>query len=164
MLLAVVCVACYTMVGEVEITFAQKANATDAQEATRKLKLLTDAQAANKNGFVRLSEAEINSLLQRRAGKADKNRTDGPVHLVKAGVILDEKEITFVTWHSVSLLGIDLPLVWQRSLRPNRSTNGWSLALRDMQVGKVRIPREFWAEPGKFLGATDSVFEEQKAW
>src|ERR1044071_8976630 len=41
----------------------QGANAPDAKEATRKLKLLTDAQKSGKRGFVRLSEIEINSFL-----------------------------------------------------------------------------------------------------
>ena len=165
MVLAVVCVTYYVIVGEVEISFAQKPNPSDSHEAGRKLKILEDAQAGNRNGFIRLSEVEINSLLQPRGGKpAQKDRTEKQVELVQSAVLLHEERITFISWQRVSLLGMQLPVVWQRDLAVERNTNGWRLALQGMRIGKAVIPDRLWTDVTRFLGVTDNTFNDRKAW
>jgi hypothetical protein len=164
MVLALVCVVYYAVVGEIEIVFAQKPTAADREEAARKLKLLEEAQTNKKNGFIRLNEAEINSLLQARSPKAAKDRGDKQVELLKVGVLLHDNDITFVNWQEVSVIGLHLPIVWQRDLEAERNKNGWRLALRGMRLGKVTIPERFWSEINRFFGITDSAFDERKAW
>jgi hypothetical protein len=162
MVLALVCLGYYVVLGEVEIRFARNPGTPEVQEALRKLKLFEEAQAAKRNGFIRLSEAEINSLLQAR--KTKKDRTPKPVELVKTRVLLRENQITFINWQSFTAWGNPFSLVWQRDLAAERTTNGWKLSLRGMRVGKVTIPERFWPEVTELLGVTDGAFDERKAW
>jgi hypothetical protein len=154
----------FLLLGDIDLTIAANPNSFEAQEANRKLKLLSDAQAANKQGFVRLSEAEINGFLQNRYGKAEKNRTNEPLKLVKAGVLLHQNDLTFVTWYKAPLLGIELPLVCQRLVTPQRMTNGWRLSLDEVRIGKLPIPRNYWPQISQFLSTADKVFEDKKVW
>jgi hypothetical protein len=158
------CVLVYALLGDTEINIAQNANSFDTQEANRKLKAFNEAQAANKPGFVRLSEPEINGFLQSRYGKADKSHTNGPVQLVKTGVLLHQNDLTFVTWHKVSVFGVDFHVVWQRLVSPQRTAGGWRLSLDEMRVGKLTIPGSYWDDVNHLLGACDSAFEERKVW
>ena len=141
--------------------FALPPNVVEAQEASRKLKLLNEAQSARKQGFVRFSEVEINSFLDKYNSS---NSTNGPVKLVKAGVFLGDKEVNFVTWHSVDLFGFNVPFVWQRVLTPIKQKEGWSFAVRTMKVGAVEIPEGNWSKVEQVLGTTDALFAERKEW
>ena len=152
----------YFLTRPFSIEFAQNPNVVEAHEANRKLKLLNDAQSARRQGFVRFSELEINSFLEGNYHSG--NATNAPIRLVKAGVILAEKSFTFVTWHELPVFGFNLPLVWQRVVTPVKETNGWSFTLESMRVGEVQIPEGYWAEVKQYLGATDALFEERKAW
>jgi hypothetical protein len=145
-----------------DVDFAQDPNTVEAQEADRKLKLLTEAQSARKQGFVRFSEVEINSFLdgKYRSGSS----TGGPLELVKAGVLLDEGRFSFVTWHRAQVFGLELPFVWQRVVRPSREADGWSFTLESMRIGALNIPEGHWPRVEKFFGATDTIFEERMAW
>jgi hypothetical protein len=141
--------------------FAMPPNVVEAQEANRKLKLLNEAQSSRKQGFVRFSEVEINSFLDKYNSS---NSTNGPVKLVKAGVFLGEKDVNFVTWHSVDVFGFKIPFVWQRVLTPIKQKEGWSFAVRTMKVGAVEIPEGNWPKVEQVLGTTDALFAERKEW
>jgi hypothetical protein len=152
----------YFLTRPLAVAFAAPPNAVEAQEADRKLRLLTEAQSERKQGFVRFSEVEINSFLDGKYRSA--NATNAPVRLVKAGVLLDEGQITVVTWHQAPVFGYNLPFVWQRVVTPVRQTNGWSFAVRSMRVGDVEIPEGHWPRVEQFLGATDALFQERREW
>lgn len=152
----------YYLTRPVSIDFAQNPNAVEAHEADRKLKLLSAAQTEQKQGFVRFSELEINSFLNEKY--RDGKTAGEPVQLVKAGVVLGEGAITFITWHQVPVFGYNVPLVWQRVITPHTSTNGWSFTVESMKVGALDVPEGHWPNVEKLLGATDSLFEERKEW
>lgn len=146
----------------VEVEFVQNPNTVEAQEADRKLKLLTEAQTGRKQGFVRFSEVEINSFLDGKYHSG--NSTSGPIRLVKAGVLLDHDRFTFVTWHRAAIFGFEVPFVWQRVVRPAKESNGWKFNLESMRVGALNIPEGHWARIEKVFGGTDTLFEERLAW
>jgi len=161
LLVAAVGAAGYYLTQPLPTGFAMPPNAVEAQEANRKLKLLNEAQSSRKQGFVRFSEVEINSFLDKYNSS---NSTNGPVQLVKAGVFLGEKEVNFVTWHSVDLFGFKIPFVWQRVLTPIKQKEGWTFAVRTMKVGAVEIPEGNWPKVEQVLGTTDALFAERKEW
>jgi hypothetical protein len=162
--LAALIYAAYSLTRPFHHTFAQDPNTVEALEATRKLKLLNEAQAARRQGFVRLSEVEINSFIDGRYNSGNHSRTNDLVKLVKSGVILGEKNVTFVTWHQAPILGLNLPFVWQRTVSPVHSTNGWTFTLHSMRVGQMEIPAKHWDRVNGFLGRGDSLFEDRQEW
>jgi hypothetical protein len=151
----------YYLTRPLTLGFEHQPNAVEAEEANRKLKLLNRAQTTGKQGFVRFSEAEINSFLD---GKYKGAATNGLLQLVKAGVVLDEGKITFVTWHNAAVSGYTLPFVWQRTVKPLKTTNSWTFEVTSMRVGDVEIPEGHWPKVEQILGTTDSLFAERKDW
>ena len=158
---AAVGAAGYYLTRPLALDFDQQPNSYEADEANRKLKLLNQAQSTGKQGFVRFSEVEINSFLD---GKYKGAATNTQLQLVKAGVVLGEGKITFVTWHNASAFGYNLPFVWQRVVKPIKTTNSWSFEVASMRVGAVEIPEGHWEKVEQILGATDSLFDERKDW
>lgn len=152
----------YFLTRPVPAPFAERPNSVEAQEADRKLKLLTEAQSGRKQGFVRFSEVEINSFLDGKYQSG--NASNAPVRLTKAGVLLDEDQITVITWHEAPVYGFNLPFVWQRVVVPVKEKDGWSFTLRSMSVGQVQIPNTQWHRVEQYLGATDSLFQERREW
>jgi hypothetical protein len=154
-------VAGYYLTRPLPETFSTRPNVVEAQEANRKLKLLNEAQSSRKQGFVRFSEVEINSFLDKYNSS---NSTNAPVQLVKAGVFLGEGEVNFVTWHSLDVFGFKVPFVWQRVLTPIKQKEGWNFTMRSMKVGAVEIPEGNWSKVEEVLGTTDALFAERKEW
>lgn len=152
----------YYLTRPLEVEFAQDPNTVEAQEANRKLKLLTEAQSTRKQGFVRFSEVEINSFLD---GKYHGSATgEGPLELVKAGVLLGEEQVTFITWHRAPVVGFELPFVWQRVVRPTKTKEGWSFTLESMRIGALNIPEGHWPRVEQYFGTTDMLFAERMEW
>ena len=151
----------YYLTRPLQTDFALRPTVVEAQEANRKLKLLNEAQSSRKQGFVRFSEVEINSFLDKYNSS---NSTNSPVKLVKAGVFLGEKDVNFVTWHNVDVFGFKIPFVWQRVITPLKQKEGWSFAVRTMKVGAVEIPEGHWPRVEQLLGMSDALFAERKEW
>ncbi len=158
------CVLVYLLTSDIDVNIAHNPNSLEAQEASRKLKLFNEALMAKKPGFIRLNQAEINGFLQSRYGKPDKNKTNSQVQLVKAGLLLRQSDLTFITWQKVSLFGMEFPVVWQRVVSPQRNKEGWRLSLDEMHLGKISVPGDYWADVSRFLGSADAAFEERKVW
>lgn len=154
----------YTLTRPLEVDFSQEPNAVEAHEANRKLRLLNDAQTTQKRGFVRFSEVEINSFLEGRYNATREAQTNSPVKLIKSGVILGSDRVNFVTWHQAPVFGLNLPIVWQRIVSPNKTTNGWSFTLASMRVGNLEIPEQHWNRVNAILGVGDTLFEDRKEW
>ena len=145
-------------------THWQEPNKVELIEADRKLKLLNEALAEKKRGFVRLSEVEINSFLQNRYNSGKGSASGGGPNLDRTVVLLNATNLTLVTWVTKPVLGYGLPLVWQRSVAPIQETNGWRMTMTGMRVGELNIPPQFWSKVEAELSGVDSVFEERKAW
>jgi len=154
----------YMLTSDIDVNIAHNPNSIETQEANRKLKVFNEALAGKKPGFIRLNQAEINGFLQSRYAKQDKNKANPPVQLLKAGLLLRQTDLTFITWHKVTILGMDFPVVWQRVVSPQRTKDGWRLSLDEVRVGKISVPGEYWADVSHFLGSADKAFEERKVW
>lgn len=152
----------YFLTRPLPVAFAERPNAVEAQEADRKLKMLTEAQSERKQGFVRFTEVEINSFLDGKYQSG--NASNAPIRLTKAGVLLNEDQITVITWHEAPVYGFNLPFVWQRVIAPVKKKEGWSFDVRSMSVGQVRIPNTQWHRVEQYLGATDTIFQERRDW
>jgi hypothetical protein len=150
----------YSLTFQVELEFAQDPNAVELHEANRKLKLFNEAQSAQRQGFVRFSEVEINSFLNERYN----SRTNEPAQLVKSSVLLTATNLTFVTWHRIPVFGVKLPVQWQRVVRPVQEKEIWSFPVEQMRVGKVEVPKRFWPRVERFLGGSNNTFQERKVW
>jgi len=103
----------YMLTSDIDVNIAHNPNSIETQEANRKLKVFNEALAGKKPGFIRLNQAEINGFLQSRYAKQDKNKANPPVQLLKAGLLLRQTDLTFITWHKVTILGMDFPVVVQ---------------------------------------------------
>jgi hypothetical protein len=147
---------------DADIEFTQGPNSVEAHEAKRKLALFDEAQTAKRKGFVRLTEVEINSFLEEEQKKDAK--TNAPVRLVKTGVLLNPPNLTVVTWHNAHVLGMSLPFTWQRTMSIAKSTNGWSLAPRQMRLGTLSIPERCWPCVENVFGSCDRAFDDREQW
>lgn len=158
----------YLLTRDLDAEFAQDPNSVEAHEAKRKLKLFSDAQAGKRKGFVRLSEVEINSFLDPRYNKAattsTNTATNAPAKVVKRSVLLGSSSLTFVSWHTTDLFGMQIPLVVQRTVTPFKdSTNGWSFASKQVRIGRLDLPERLWPEVEKIFGKEES-FIERESW
>jgi hypothetical protein len=147
---------------DADLEFAQNPNSVEAHEAKRKLALFNEAQSAKRKGFVRFSEVEINSFLAQEQKKD--SRTNSAVRLVRSSVLLTPPNITFVSWHTATVLGVNLPFVWQRTVNMNKGAEGWSFSTRQMRVGTVTLPETCWPWAEKFFGHSDHIFNEREEW
>ncbi|HEV8542305.1 MAG TPA: hypothetical protein VGR78_07935, partial [Verrucomicrobiae bacterium] len=120
---------------DADIEFAQNPNSVEAHEAKRKLALFDEAQSTKRKGFVRFSEVEINSFLDQE--QKNGSQTNAAVRLVRSSVLLAPPSLTFVSWHTARILGVNLPFVWQRTVNMNKGANGWGFSTRQMRVGTV---------------------------
>lgn len=155
----------YLSTRPVEIQFAQDPNPLEAHYASGKLKLIDEAREGKKKGFVRLSEVEINSLLEARYNDPKNVRTNLPVVLVKSGVLLHQTNLTFVTWHKIGIAGgVSIPFVWQRSVSPVHDKSGSSFRIDAMRLGRINVPKEAWPKISEIFGKTDDLFADRRAW
>lgn len=154
----------YLVTRPIELRFTQDPNPLDAHEAKRKLTLLNEAREGKRMGWVRLSEVEINSFLEKEYNEPRKSRTNSPVEFVKTGLLLHTNSLTLVTWLNVPAKFTELPIAWQRTVRPVRENDGWTFKVQSMRLGHLEIPDRFWPQVQSFLGSSDGVFEERRAW
>jgi hypothetical protein len=148
----------------VDIELAQDPNPVEAHLAGVKLKLLNDARETRRQGYVRFSEVEINSLLDPRYHKEKLNRTNDPVQLVKTAVMLHRTNLTVVTWLRAPLQRLAVPLIWQRTVFPVKQGQQWNFEISEMRLGTLKVPRLFWPQVDNALGSIDQAFEERKTW
>ncbi|MBI2925415.1 MAG: hypothetical protein HYY24_06890 [Verrucomicrobia bacterium] len=152
----------------VELTGVQAPNAMDAQEAGRKLKLFEQAQQNNRNGFIRLTEVELNSHLQSRyLGGFEKDAT--PPDAEQTGLLGGRADLASETFTWYCFLEkrwrkLSLNVCWARTFSVARASDHWALTLRSMRIGDVEIPPRYWPRVETMLGGVDQVFTEESAW
>lgn len=164
----------------------------EAKSAADKLRLFEDSQKAKSIGFVRFTDAEINSLLHWMyfSGKAKPvasfadppqvlrawDPTNRPKNLggaaastsqlLNARVRFDLVETNFV-WHSwvgKTWHGRLWTLQWERRANLTRSTNGWGFTCVSMRVGTREIPEAYWPWVRQFLGEADTALADVGEW
>lgn len=170
LLVATAGVLLFLLTEPVEIPFTQEPNKVEAHEANRKLKLLAEAHAAKRKGFVRLTEVEINSLLDGRHPLPWQNSSAKPAvpagasELLRSAVHLSASNITLITWHHAPLLTFEFPFVWQRSFEVRHQLDGVAFTLEEMRLGRIGIPRQFWPRVNALLGEGDQNLAGGQAW
>jgi hypothetical protein len=148
---------------------SKEPNAVDAQEARRKLGLYKKAlESPGRSGFIRLTEAEINSYLDERYFRDNvKNLTNAPdasPRLLASRAKLAGQEIQWYCWLRKKWFGLSFPLVSRRGLELCGGTNHWILATRSMDLGKLEVPPRYWPLVSQELGEVDRVFVEDRRW
>jgi len=158
----------YRLTEPVPVHLGQEPNPVEASEAWRKLKLLNEALAAKRRGFVRLTEVEINSFIEDRYNNSASRTAPGndpkAARRLKVNVLLTQTNLTVATWHVAPLLGLELPFVWQRTVVPEKIGERWGFPIREMQLGSVKLAPRFWPHAIQLLGAADADFQERAAW
>lgn len=155
----------YLSTRPVDVELAQDPNPLEAHFAQGKLDLLKEACENKKKGFIRLSEVEINSILETKYNDPKNIRTNLPVALVKTAVLLHQTNLTFVSWHKASLVGgLSVSFVWQRTVSPVPERGGTSIRMDAMRLGRINVPKEVWPKIEQFFGKTDVVFADRRDW
>lgn len=143
-------------------------NDLDAKEAERKLKIYAEAFGTSRRGFIRLSEAEINSYLQEHYfADSDKNSTNAlasGARLLDGRVELLGRGLTWSCWLRKPLLGQPLDLVWQRVMELNQHSTQWVFQTKSMWLGNVEVPPRFWPFVTQQLGEADLVLSNRHQW
>jgi hypothetical protein len=143
-----------------------RANVLDAQEAEKKLKLYMEAQKISRPGFVRLSEVEINSYLQRHYFSDSNGGTQREgARLVRTQAVLSPRAIIWYCWVEKDWLGCSTELVWQRTFELGRAKDGrCTFNLKAMKVGRVKVPKPLWDTVETSLGNVDGMFTDRFDW
>ncbi|MGV3772490.1 MAG: hypothetical protein ACO1QB_06275 [Verrucomicrobiales bacterium] len=135
---------------EPELQRLQIPNAVEAYEANRKLRILETSAKQSRKGFVRLSELEINSLLEPTIAAKQKARSSGSTASisnslpVKNAIQLTTTNFTFFSWHKQSTPVGAATLAFQRTLELRPGQPGTKLQLTGMKVGRLAIPESLW--------------------
>lgn len=154
----------FQLTRDIEPEWRQGPNRLEAHEAKRKLKLLATAQADGTRGFVRLSEVEVNSLLDEQFAQSKSNSVALPPELMRTGVVFSRTNLSFYCWEQRKLGGVPLSLAWERIIVPRRESGKWEFPITEMHVGALKLPPRFWRVANGFLGGVDAIFEERRNW
>ena len=159
----------FQLTADIDASAFNEPNALDAREAERKLGLYRKALAeTGRNGFIRLSEIEINAYLQRPGirGKL-MSQTNAPAsspRLLESRLLFSGQDIAWYCWIRKRFVGKSIPLVWRRDLELRRETNRWDLVTKSMAIGKFEVPPRCWPLANRALGEVDHLFAEEQRW
>jgi hypothetical protein len=154
----------FALTREIDPEWTHAPTKAELPEANRKLRLFTKARTDGTKGYIRLSEVEINSLLEDQLATSRTNSPGFPEDLLHAGVSLTRTNISWYYWEKKRLAGLPLPFSWQRVTSPTKSASGWDFPVAQMYVGAVKLPVRCWQWADWFLGSPDGLFEERKSW
>lgn len=141
----------------------EQANAVEAAEARRKLKLLTNGIESGKKGFVRLSQIEINSYLL--AAKTNKV-AEGRITPTEVKVDLTRSNFTLVSFGTMKVAGKwTAPITLMRTFRiEQEGTNQWGFPLDQVHLGDVKVPRQAWPYVARIARRLDEPLGAQLSW
>lgn len=138
-------------------------NAFEANRFKTKLQSYEKAVANGTQGFMRFSQAEINSYI----GKSMTNLpADGSgMHLRRIGVGLSNTNLTLYSWGECKFLRMPLKFVLQRGYRIEQNgTNQWETPLESFRIGEVDVPKRFWDSASALVRPLDAPVLERFAW
>ena len=155
---------------DIEIASLSAPNTFGAKEARRKLAALKAAITNEQQGYVRLSEGELNSYLAEsvdRIGpmplgwRSPKPLPPGELNLGRCRVDLLKDQLTIYNWLVFPFAGHDFKLVWARTGEIHRQGEKWTFVTRSMRVGEVNVPPKFQSKIQEMLGGTDTALAKE---
>lgn len=153
---------CLELTAEPALEFTQDPNAVEAYHARRKLQLLESALEHNRRGYIRLSEAEVNSFL-REAYHTNRVETNG-VSILDSAILLREDGFSFITWLERPFFGRTVPFVWRREIALSPPSGPPAFEVNSMHLGNIEIPSRWWPKVRELLGGADALFDSRRAW
>lgn len=154
---------------KVDLVGVELPDAFDAKEARRKLEVLESARKETQVGYVRLSEAEINSHLSKHYdvydGKGiktnDRKLVPGQWNLRKARIDLRSENFSFYTWHVYPIGGKSIEVVWERIGHLDRSHKQWRPQIEFTRIGRQSIPAWMLPRVQAVLEPGDEVLKKE---
>ena len=159
----------FQLTADTDASAFKEPNALDAREAERKLGLYRKALAeTGRNGFIRLSEIEINAYLQQPGVRGKlRSQTNAPAsspRLLESRLMFSGQDIAWYCWIRKRFMGKSISLVWRRDFDLRRETNRWSFVTKSMAIGTVEMPPSYWPLVNRTLGEVDHLFAEEQRW
>lgn len=145
-------------------------NVFDAREAERKMDLFRSALAESKQGFIRLSEVEVNSWLQEQLEESPKENVPAPREaeppspLKRCIMVIHDDTIIWYSFMEVSALGLDWPVVLEQKTKLVRSEEDWGFETLSLKLGRIQIPEDRWHLLERFIPDGLKQFKAQTQW
>jgi hypothetical protein len=140
-------------------------NKFETDRFVTKLGKYESAVTNQQKGFVRFSQAEINSYIRQSMTNMPSETDAAGLHLRRIGIGLGNTNLTLYTWGRYKALGLPLKFCVQRGFRIDQNgTNEWQMPLESFKVGEVEVPKRFWDSATAFLRPLDQPVLEQFAW
>ena len=134
------------------------------EEARKKIKLLESTmQKTNRPGFILLTLGELNSYIAAQVAAASEKQT-GDSQLLKAQLSLRPDTNVWYCWVRKKWLGLNVPVVWQRTLKLGRAANRWTASVQSMRIGRWEVPPQYWSFCQRTLGGADAALTNLTSW
>jgi hypothetical protein len=140
-------------------------NAFEANRFVTKLRRYENARTNGHQGFVRFSQAEINSYIRQTMTNIPASREGSSLRLRRVGIGLSNTNLTLFTWGQCSFLKLPLKFCVQRGYRIEQNgTNQWEMPLESFKVGEVEVPRRYWDSAAAFFKPLDQPALDSFPW
>ncbi len=154
----------YRLTAKVDPREFGETNPLDAREARRKLKLFDSALQSGPAGYIRLSRAEINSLLDQPLASAEIEPASTSPQVVRCRLDFSPDSVSLCCWVQKEVMGFTTTLVWQRTGTVSRQGDHWVFEPTEMRLGQQVIPQRFWRQVEELLGGAGTGFMERCQW
>lgn len=154
--------------GRVDPVKTASLNSVEAEDASRKMRRFEESLTSSRQGYIRLNEVELNSILESRllpalkAGHSEP-KADSP-QLLRGLVGLQEEGMTWYYWVNVPWAGRDFQFVLQHAVRLCRQNEQWKFETTAMRVGRLAIPQRFWSKIEQPSGAVYNELSKPYQW
>jgi hypothetical protein len=139
-------------------------NSVDAAAAVQKIEVFEKALREGREGFVSLSEVEVNSFLLLKHVR-DYQPREGESDLIKCRLFMVEGgDLQWSCWFMSDVGGKAQRYVWTRVFRVDSNAGNPRLSLLSMKLGKVGIPERFWPDLNAAFGDVDHRFRDSIDW
>ncbi len=150
---------------EVDPGWLSKLNQKEADEARRKIKLVSDALKSSKRGFVNLSQLEINSYITANTTEAVKGKTNtGPAVLVKSCMDMSYQDFGWYCLVKKTIYGKTFEVTWERTVGLEQAGGKWTFPIKTMRVGEFKVPKQLWQKVEQFFGPVDQIYNSDFEW
>lgn len=160
----------YQVLAKVELIGIETPDSFDAREARRKLSVLESARAESRTGFIRLSEAEVNSHLSthydlvtaKGNSSDDRKMVPGQWNVLKARVDLRGENFSFYTWLAFPVASRRIEVAFERIGRVVRDGESWRAEFEFMKVGRQNIPKWLMPRVANVFSESDEAFKKDR--